>query len=230
MADPRQPGPWGVTMAHVAPRAQDEINELKPIFDNAAAAMGFVPNSMLTMAHMPQLPVVFSALANVVFGGDAAPLLERLAQIVPAQGDASANLPPELVQLIAYSVSLAAGCRYCQAHTSHSGHNRGAPEEQFQQVLNYETATCFSDAERAVIALALAAGQVPNGAEPEHFAALRAHFSERQIVQVVAVISMFGFLNRWNDTMATQLEAAPTAFAQATLGDGGWSAGKHGAG
>ena len=54
---------------------------------------------------------------------------------------------------------------------------------------------------------------VSNGPLPYHFAALREHYSEREIVQIVAVISLFGFLNRWNDTMATQLEASPVEFA-----------------
>ena len=38
---------------------------------------------------------------------------------------------------------------------------------------------------------------------------------------------MFGVLNRWNDSMATTLEAEPLALAGALLGDKGWNAGKH---
>ncbi len=214
-------------MAHVAPREAADLAELQPVFDNVAAAMGFVPNSMLTMAHMPQLTVAFSLLANVVFGGDGKTLMQRMAQVMPEQRDAELNLPPELVQLIAFCTSVTSGCRYCQAHTSHSGHRLGAGEEKFQQVLNYASADCYSAAERAVVALALAAGEVPNGTTAEHFAALKEHFSDRQTVQIVAVISMFGFLNRWNDTMATQLEEAPTAFADGHLGALDWQVGKH---
>ena len=42
---------------------------------------------------------------------------------------------------------------------------------------------------------------------------LSKHFSERQVIEVVAVISLFGFLNRWNDTMATTLDKSPKSFA-----------------
>jgi len=94
-------------------------------------------------------------------------------------------------------------------------------------VLNYAEADCFSDAERAVVGLALAAGQVPNGAEQSHFDALKAHFSHRQIAQIVAVISTFGFLNRWNDTVATALEDVPIAFGESHLQETGWALGKH---
>jgi alkylhydroperoxidase family enzyme len=85
----------------------------------------------------------------------------------------------------------------------------------------------LSDAERAALGLAFAAGQVPNAATDAHFEALRAHYDEREIVEIVAVISVFGFLNRWNDTMATTLESAPMHFAADQLASQGWVAGKH---
>lgn len=219
-------------MAHIPPLDMDGHPELQPVFATAAAAMGFVPNSTRTMAHMRQLPFVFSALFGTIMGGDAKAIFAGLQEVLPEQNAAEENLPAELLQLIAYCVSLSAGCRYCQAHTGHNTERvSGAPElqaERLAQVLNYETATCFSAAERAAIGLALAAGQVPNAGGSEHFAQLRPHFSERQQVQIVAVISLFGFLNRWNDTLATTLEQAPIDFAKQTLADGGWSLSKHG--
>lgn len=219
-------------MAHISPLDMDGHPELQPVFATATAAMGFVPNSTRTMAHMRQLPFVFSALFGTIMGGDAKAIFAGLQEVLPEQNAAEENLPAELLQLIAYCVSLSAGCRYCQAHTGHNTERvSGAPElqaERLAQVLNYETATCFSAAERAAIGLALAAGQVPNASGSEHFAQLRPHFSERQQVQIVAVISLFGFLNRWNDTLATTLEQAPIDFAKQTLADGGWSLSKHG--
>ena len=220
-------------MAHIPPLDMDSHPELQPVFASAAAAMGFVPNSTRTMAHMRQLPFVFSALFATIMGGDAKSIVAGLQEVIPEQNAAEENLPAELLQLIAYCVSLSAGCRYCQAHTGHNTERAsGAPEQQAErmaQVLNYETATCFSAAERAAIGLALAAGQVPNASDSDHFAQLRPHFSERQQVQIVAVISLFGFLNRWNDTLATTLEQAPIDFAEQTLADGGWRLSKHAA-
>ena len=43
--------------------------------------------------------------------------------------------------------------------------------------------------------------------------ALKAHFSDREIVEIVAVLSLYGFLNRWKGTLNTELEAPPAAFA-----------------
>ena len=92
----------------------------------AEAAMGFVPNSTRTMAHMGQLPFVFSALFGTVMGGDAKAILAGMLNVMPEQTDAHENLPPELLQLIAYCVSLSAGCRYCQAHTGHNSERLSA--------------------------------------------------------------------------------------------------------
>ena len=215
-------------MAHLAPIDRAEAGNLEGVFAAVEASMGFLPNSMLTMAHMPQLPMAFMMLTSVTFGADLKGLMAAFAETVPDQGAAEENLPPALVQLIAFSSSVASGCLYCQAHTSHNAHRQGETEDKLAHILEYETHPGFSDAERAVVALAMAAGRVPNEADAGHFEALKAHFSDRQIVQIVGVIAMFGFLNRWNDTMATELEDAPVAFAEKALATINWATGKHG--
>ena len=214
-------------MNHVNPRPSNEAPGLQPVFQAAEAAMGFVPNSLRIMAHMPQLPFAFASLANVVFGGDLKALTAGLANRVPGQDDAAQNLPSGLVQLIAFAASLAAGCRYCQAHASHGAHRAGEDAAKLDAILSFEESPLFSGAERAALALAFAAGSVPNESAPRHFERLREHFTDRQIVQIVGVIALFGFLNRWNDTLATELEATPRDFAATGLSGVGWQAGKH---
>ena len=214
-------------MAHVEPLNRADLGSLEGVLANSEAMMGFVPNSMLTMAHMPQLTMAFSLLAGTVFGADLKQTMAAMIDSVPEDTQSDEALAPGLIQLIAYSVSLSAGCRYCQAHTSHNAHRFGISDEQLSSILEYERSPAFTDSERAVVAVALSAGQVPNEANEEHFSALKAHFTERQIVQIVGVISLFGFLNRWNDTMATQLESIPVDFAEGHLAEQGWQLGKH---
>ena len=215
-------------MSHLLPPSDDALEALEPIFAAAAASMGFVPNSMRTMAHMPQLPVALLLLASTSYGGDLKGLIQGLGERIPAGEPSPDNLPASTVQLIAYASSVRAGCRYCQAHTSHTGHKAGAEAAQFADILRYESSPLFSAAERALVDMAFAAAATPNEVTASHFEALRGHFSERQIVQIVAVISTFGFLNRWNDTMATQLEDVPRQFANDHLGPLDWQSGKHG--
>lgn len=215
-------------MAHVEPLDREQIPALEGVMASSEAMMGFVPNSMLTMAHMPQLAMAFSMFAGTVFGRDLREIVANYQDSVPQDEASDQTLPPHLVQLAAYAVSVSAGCRYCQAHTSHNAHKFGINEDKLQQLLSYESSPLFDPAERALIALSLAAGQVPNETGPQHFEALSEHFTTRQIVQLVGVVSLFGFLNRWNDTMATQLEMIPRAFASDTLAEAGWEVAKHG--
>ena len=158
-------------MPHLPPVEMQDLDELKPILAMSEATMGFVPNSVRTMAHMRQLPAAFSVLFGTVMGADVT-LLETMIQVAPEQNAPEENLPADLLQLVAYCVSISAGCRYCQAHTGHNTERMSAtPDAQAEkrsQVLNFERAACFSDAERAVVALALAAGEVPNRAAQAH--------------------------------------------------------------
>ena len=85
----------------------------------------------------------------------------------------------------------------------------------------------FSDAEREALRLARDASLVPSDASEEHFERLRDHFNDGEIVEIVSVISLFGWLNRWNDTMATTLEPAAAEFATENLGASGWEIGAH---
>ncbi len=214
-------------MTHVKPVQRSEAGELEKFFKVAEAGMGFLPNSLLTMAHIRQLMPIFSVFVATVRGADAKELLEALGDQIPDQTDAEQNLAPDLIQLIAYASSLSSGCMYCQAHTSHGAHKQGVTEEKLQAILRYEDSDLYDEPEKAVVAISLAAGKVPNETDESHFKALGVHYDERQIVQIVAVISLFGFLNRWNDTMATQLESAPIEFAETVLSEGGWSLDKH---
>jgi len=195
-------------MTHIKPVSRDDLPEFEPLFDAVEQSMGFVPTSLFTMAHWPELLQTFAAMAGTVLG--------------PGEIDRG------LKQLIAFVASNAAGCRYCQAHTSHSAARGGVAEKKVAAAFEFETCDLFDDAERAALRVALHGATVPNGVEEAHFDSLKAHYSERQIVEIVAVISLFGYLNRWNDTMATTLEVSPAAFAGSVLAGGGWDAGKHG--
>lgn len=195
-------------MANVDPLSRNDLGEeFDDVFRMVEGAMGFVPNSMLTMARRPELLGAFASFAGAV--------------------QRHADLDPVLIQLVAHVASTAAGCSYCQAHTGAVAERRGASAELLDDVWSFETSEQFSSAQRAALRLARDAAVVPNTTGPQHFAELREHFSEEQIVDLVAVISLFGFLNRWNDTMATTLEEEPRSFGDATLASRGWSANKH---
>jgi len=194
-------------MARVPPLSRDEARALDDAFAPVEERMGFLPNSMLTMARRPEILRAVAALTQAARTG---------------------TVSPELKELVALVASTAAGCRYCEAHTASNATRKGAQAEKLAQVWSYEESDLFSDAERAALRLAHHAALVPNAATDEDFDELRRHFDDGEIVELMTMIALFGFLNRWNDTLATDLEPTPLALASTVIGPAGWEPGKHG--
>ena len=194
-------------MSLIDGQEQAALEPLQPLLQMVESTMGFVPNSMLTMAYWPEL------LSN--FAGLGATVLQ------------SGELEPELKQLVALISSQAHGCHYCQAHTAHSAHRQGAGEDKIAAVFDFESSPLFSERERAALRLGWHGALQPNAVVEADMVAARRYFTERELVEIIAVISLFGFLNRWNDSLATDLEDSPLEFAQRALGNLGWQPGKH---
>jgi len=194
-------------MGHIRPVERSQLADFERLFSRFDRAMGYVPNSLFVMGHRPELLEAFARLVGVITG--------------PGLVDQGLK---QLVALVASGVS---GCRYCQAHTASLARNYGVDTDRVAHVWEFEQSELFSDQERAALRLARDAAQQPSQASPAHFEALAQYFDEKQIVEIVGVISLFGFLNRWNDTFATDLEDEPFAFANQHLGAAGWEPGKH---
>ena len=217
---------------NIQPLKRSDAADFEPVFKVTEQAMGFVPNSMLTMARDPELMMGFGMLSMRAMDirnskgmiRNIRPMLKMM--IAKARGKGSARVSPDLRALVSMAVSYSAGCRYCQAHTATTAGHNGVTDEKLADLLLYESSPLFSDAERAALAFAFAAGEVPNAVTVEHFTKLRAFFSEEEIFDLVTVISYFGFLNRWNDTIGTMLEPEPRGFAQQRLA-ATWEVGKH---
>jgi uncharacterized peroxidase-related enzyme len=193
-------------VANMQPLRREDHPELEAIFAHYDRTLSFVPNSLFTMARRPEILEAFSELITTIWN--------------------TGSLPKELKPLIAIVSSVAAGCRYCQAHEAVDARERGVDDEKIAAIWDFERSDRYSDAERAALRFARDASLVPNEVTPAHFVALREHWNDGQIVEMLAVIGLFGFLNRWNDTMATELEPEPLGFASARYGSR-WEPGKH---
>ncbi len=169
--------------------------------------MSFVPNSLFTMARRPEILRAFSELITAIWR--------------------TGTVPVGLKPLVAIVASRSAGCRYCQAHEAVDAMMRGVPDEKIAAIWDFERSPLFSDGDRAALRLARDASFVPNEVTPAHFDELRRYWHDGEIVEILAVIGLFGFLNRWNDSMATDLEDVPMGFASRTLGEGWGGPGKH---
>lgn len=194
-------------MSRLQPLPREQLGELESAFQTFKNRMGFVANSGLIMARRPP---ILRALGD-------------LGRAVMENGEVSLGLKSCISQL----ASWATGCLYCQAHFANNALRSGIVDEKVENLWNFERSPLFSDAERVALRFALAASQVPNGVADEHFADLKRHWDDGQIVEILATVCYVGFLNRWNDSLATTLEEIPTNAAQAHLGATNWQPGKH---
>lgn len=195
-------------MPLVSPLPSDhntEVAELARFFNET---LGFCPNSVLTMQRRPAIAKAFIELNKAVM-------------------DNRGRVTSDLKRLIGYVASLSAGCQYCQAHTIRAAERYGAAAEKLEHVWEYRTHPAFSEAERAALDFALAASVVPNGVDADISARLHQHWDDGEIVEMLGVIALFGYLNRWNDSMATTLEVPAEVDGQRFLSAHGWTGGKH---
>lgn len=182
--------------------------ELKDLFVPFEKSLGFIPNSALIMQRRPKILQAFSQLHGAI-------------------NDPDGEVGRDFKRLLSHVASRAAGCHYCMAHTAGGALRFGVDEAKLAAVWEYRTSPLYTEAERVALDFALAAAAQPNDVTDEMFAGLRRHWSDGQVVEIVAVISLFGFLNRWNDTMATPLEEEPIHVGEKFLAGHGWDAGKH---
>ena len=137
------------------------------------------------------------------------------------------QLTSELKRLVGYVASHVAGCRYCEAHTIRAAQRYGASEERLASVWEFADSPLFTDAEKVALEFGIAAATIPNGVTPELSARLHEHWDDGEIVELLGVIALFGYLNRWNDSMGTVLEEPAAGDGEHYLAAGGWSRGKH---
>ena len=195
-------------MPLVTPLSAEHDLETKELAEFFNETLGFCPNSVLTMQRRPAISKAFINLNKAVMANEG-------------------RVTSALKRLIAWVSSNATGCRYCQAHAIRAAERYGAEQAQLDNVWEYKTHPAFSAAERAALDFSLAASMVPNAVDANIKTALYAHWNEGEIVEMLGVISLFGYLNRWNDSMGTILEEDAIESGNQYLGKHGFEVGKH---
>jgi len=195
-------------MPLVNPLPSNHDDETKKLAEFFNETLGFCPNSVLTMQHRPAISKAFIQLNMAVM-------------------ENKGNVTSDLKRMIGWVTSNATGCRYCQAHTIRAAERYGAEQEKLDNIWDFKTHNAFSDAERAALNFALAASLIPNAVDETIKTELYKYWTEGDIVEMLGVISLFGYLNRWNDSMGTVVEEGAIESAEKYLGKTGWEIGKH---
>ncbi|MDT7832558.1 carboxymuconolactone decarboxylase family protein [Flavobacteriaceae bacterium S356] len=195
-------------MPLVTPLSAEHDLETKELAEFFNETLGFCPNSVLTMQRRPAISKAFINLNKAVMANEG-------------------RVTSALKRMIAWVSSNSTGCRYCQAHAIRAAERYGAEQEQLDNIWEYRTHPAFSEAERAALDFSLAASSVPNQVGEEIQKRLHEHWDDGEIVEMLGVISLFGYLNRWNDSMGTSLEGDAIESGNQYLGKHGFEVGKH---
>ena len=189
----------------LSPESNPDVSKLAEFFNET---LGFCPNSVLTMQIRPEIARSFINLNMAVMTNHG-------------------RITSAFKRIIAWVSSNAAGCKYCQAHAIRAAERDGAEQEQLDNIWEYRTHKSFNEAERAALDFTLAASQIPNAVDDEIQQRLLKYWDDGEIVEILAVVSLFGYLNRWNDSMATSIENGAIKSAEKYLAKSGWNKGKH---
>ncbi|AKE51944.1 carboxymuconolactone decarboxylase family protein [Kangiella geojedonensis] len=195
-------------MAFLEPLDKNLHPELAADFAIFEEILGFVPNSLLTMQRRPEIVKGFGVLTKAVMSPN---------------GEVDLGFK----RLLAHFASRAAGCQYCEAHSLVAAKIHGISDEKLEAIWEYQTSELYTEGERVALDYALAAGSVPNAVDQPLMERMKQHWTEDQIVEILGAICLYGFLNRWNDSMATELEDVPTSVGEKLLSQGGWDGKRH---
>ena len=171
--------------------------------------LGVIPSSVKTMSYHPKIADAFTNLNIAVM-------------------ECKGAVTPEFKRLIGYISSFSSGCLYCQAHTILGAERFGSSKKRLDEVWNYFNSSAFSHAEKAALDFAFAAASVPNKVTEKLVSHLKRYWNDNDIVEIMGVIALFGFLNRWNDSMGSALEDLPIEKGKKYLKETtNWTSGKH---
>ena len=185
-----------MTTARLPPLASDDPRARDPQLEALVEFAGDRPNALLTMARVPGL-------------------LQAVMGMVQATVQAEGGISPALRFLIACEVSRGAGCRYSTVHAAHAAHRVGVDWHKLAALPAWRESPLFTPRERAALAIAAAGATAPAQAPADAaFDEARQHFSEDALLEIVSIVAMFGWFNRWNNLLQSHLEDEPAQICE----------------
>ena len=155
------------------------------IYDRYLRDRGNVPNMFRTMAHRPE--IFETAIAH----------MEAILN--------TGTLPKALKELMIVRTSQINRTPYCLASHTAICRRLGWTDEQIDS-MDARALDTFTERDRVAINLAEVMTLNAHSYTAEDFATLRQHFSEGEVVELLASIGLFNYFNRFNDL----LEMEPT--------------------
>ena len=167
-------------MALISSLEKEQASEIaKEIYQKFEEETGKVPEWVKVMAHRPEILKEFVELFNAIM----------------KQG----VIDPLLKWKIAYTVSQTLKCPFCLDVSEKMLKKFGASEETIEKIKSLEGETQAEKETLELIKDVTLDGHLDN---PELFEKLRQRFSEPEIIEIISVMGLFNFINRFNNTLA----------------------------
>jgi uncharacterized peroxidase-related enzyme len=177
-------------------------NEVRPasvaIYDRTLRDRGNVPNMFRTLAHRPEIFETVIAHMDAVLN--------------------TGTLPKALKELVIVRTSQVNRTPYCLASHTAICKRLGWSDAQLDSLRNASSAD-FTEAEKAAIHLAEVMTLDAHTYSGADFQRLRTHYSEGEVVELMAAIGLFNYFNRVNDLLEMEptLPASAEELAQAGI-------------
>ena len=163
-------GPMVRLVYRLGPRMMRKLSGREPQSGN-----GIEP--MEIWAHQPKMMFAMGKFNRAVRKGNS--IDERLRNLVELKG----------AQMI--------GCEYCVDLGSQICRNSGFSDSELLALPRYRESELFSESEKLALDYAVAVMRTPVEVTDELFAKLRPHFSDRQLVEITALLTLVN-LDRFN--------------------------------
>ena len=163
-------------MALIPSIEKNQIEEIaRVIYEKFEKETGKVPEWIKVMAHRPEILKEFTELFKIIMG--------------------TGKIESFLKWKIALVVSKTLKCPFCVDVTEKMLKRLGASEEIMKEIEN------LSGEEKEILELVKDVTLDGHLDKPELFEKLKEKFNEAQIVEIISVMGLFNYINRFNNTL-----------------------------
>lgn len=163
---------------------RDVAEGVGAIYDRYARQRGNVPNMFRTVAHRPEILETMIAHLEAVLN--------------------TGTLPTCLKELVIVRTSQMNGCEYCLASHSMLAKKLGYSDAQIAALPHFASSDAFTAAEKAALRLAERLTRNEGPLDEAELAELKSHYTEGEIVELMAASGLFNYFNRFNNLLAME--------------------------
>jgi len=166
-------------MAIISSLDKGEVNdEAKEVYKKFEEKMGKVPEWVKVMAHSSKIMKEFTELFSVIMG--------------------EGKIEPLTRWKIAFVVSNSLKCPFCVDVTKKMLQSLGADEKTISKI---EEGESEDEDEKEMLELVKEVTLKARVCTPELLEELTKDFSEDEVVEIVSIIGLFNYINRFNNTL-----------------------------